>query len=115
MSDTRATDATETTCVTVTLPTALVRELDARLVNGDATRDATIQRLIEDSLGEQDMRKASERFARFAQAERESEDELGWTTSPDMLAHLAEIPWESDAAPSGGRTSRPRGEPDPSS
>ena len=36
----------------------------------------------------------------------QTEEEFGWMTSPRTLEHLAEIPWESDAEPSGGPTAR---------
>jgi hypothetical protein len=112
----------ETTRVTITLPTTLVRELDERLVDGDSTRGAAIRRLIEAALHdlesrERRKREAEEEREQYIRAWREqpqTEEEFGWMTSPQTLKHLAEIPWESDAAPSGGPTSPARGGDDQS-
>ena len=112
-----------TTRITLTLPTTLVRELDERLVNGDSNRGTAIRRLIEVALQdlearERRKREADEEREQYVRAWREQPDtteEFGWMTSPETLEHLAEIPWKSDAAPSGGPTSRPRGDADQSS
>lgn len=105
----------ETTRLTISLPTALVRELDARLVQGDASRTTAIRRLIEAALREIEAREEREQYVRAWKEQPETEEEIGWMTSPAALEHLDEIPWESDAAPSGGRTSRSRGDAGPSS
>lgn len=118
----RAPDA-DTTRVTITLPTPLVRELDERLVHGETTRGSAIRRLIEDALQRLEARetrkrqeqKDVEQYIRGWRENPATEEELGWMTSPQTLEHLAEIPWESDAEPSGGPTSRARGDDDRSS
>ena len=112
-----------TTRVTITLPTPLVRELDERLVNGDTDRGTAIRRLIEAALHDLAMREYRKRqeqedveqYIRGWREQPPTEEEFGWMTSPAMLEHLAEIPWESGAAPSGGPTSRARGDVDQSS
>lgn len=103
----------ETTRVTITLPTVLVRDLDERLVRGESSRDAAIMRLIEAALHEIDARERRraeaiaerEQWVRAWHEQPDTEEEFGWTTSPRALGHLADIPWRSGAAPSGGQTS----------
>jgi len=111
--------AAETTRVTISLPASLVRELDERLVHGDTTRDTAIQRLIEAAFDELDVREQRraerEEWVRAWQEHPETDEEFGWTTSSAALAHLAEIPWDSNAAPSGGTTSQTHGDDDRSS
>ena len=109
---------TATTRVTITLPTPLLRELDERLVTGEMNRGTAIRQLIEAALHdlearERRKREADEEREQYIRAWREqpqTEAEFGWMTSPRTLEHLAEIPWESDAEPSGGPTSRTRGD-----
>jgi hypothetical protein len=106
----------ETTRVTISLPTSLVRELDDRLVHGNTTRDVAIQGLIEAAFHELDARErrrgARERWTRDWQQQSEADEEFGWTTSSAALAHLAEIPWAPDVEPSGGQTSQTHGDVD---
>jgi len=113
----------ETTRVTITLPTALVHLLDEQLVNGDADRSMAIRRLIEAALNDREVRTKREREAeeereQYVRAWREqpqTEEEFGWMTHPGTLEHLTEIPWDSDAAPSGGPSSPHHGDADRSS
>ena len=113
----------ETTRLTITLPTTLVRELDERLVDGNTDRGMAIRRLIEAALHDLEARERRKRreqedveqYIRGWREQPPTEEEFGWMTSPAMLEHLAEIPWESDAAPSGGPTSPTRGDADRSS
>jgi metal-responsive CopG/Arc/MetJ family transcriptional regulator len=107
--------ASETTRLTISLPTALVRKLDERLVPGDSSRAAAIRRLIEAALREIETREEREQYIRGWLEQPQTEEEFGWMTSPAALEHLAEIPWESDAEPSGGPTSRSHGDADRSS
>jgi len=98
---------TATTRVTITLPTTLLRELDERLVTGEMDRGTAIRQLIEAALHdlearERRKREADEEREQYIRAWREqpqTEAEFGWMTSPRTLEHLAEIPWDSDAAP----------------
>ena len=104
----------ETTRVTITLPTPLVRELDERLVRGETTRGAAIRRLIEAVLQDQEAderrkveeQEEREQYIRAWREQPQTEEEFGWMTSPRTLEHLAETPWDSDLAPSGGLTLR---------
>ena len=113
----------ETTRVTISLPTSLVRELDERLVDGDSSRGAAIRRLIETALHDLearekrklDAREEHEQYVRAWREQPDTEEEFGWTTSSAALEHLAEIPWEPDAALSGGQISQTRGDVDQSS
>jgi hypothetical protein len=113
----------ETTRVTITLPTTLVHELDERLVNDDTDRGMAIRRLIEAALQdlaerqsrEAEAREEREQYVRAWREQPQTEEEFGWMSSPGTLEHLTEIPWESDAAPSGGPSSPLRGDADRSS
>ena len=111
--------AAKTTRVTIDLPTSLVRELDERLVHSDTTRDAAIQQLIEAAFHELDARALRhaqrEHWVQAWQKQSETDEGFGWTTSSAALEHLAEIPWDPDAAPSGGPISRTHGDGDQSS
>jgi len=98
MSDTMPDD---TMRVTVTLPASLVRELDAQLVNGYASRDEAVRHLIEDALSRERARLARE-AARRAESEqyvrewRENpltEDEIGWADRA-VAAAMSDEPWE---------------------
>jgi hypothetical protein len=91
----------ETTRVTITLPTTLVRELDERLVHGDTNRGMAIRRLIEAALHDLETRKSREREAReereqYIRAWREqpqTEDEFAWSDRA-VAEVMAEEPWE---------------------
>lgn len=99
---TRDAPATDSTRITVTLPSALIRALDERLVNGEGTRSAVIRRLIEQEIQareehdrrEQEEREQVEQFIRAWTEQPETEEELGWLTDPRTLEHLKEAPWE---------------------
>ncbi len=94
--------ATASSKITVTLPAALIRALDERLVNGEGTRSAVIRRLIEQELQarevrdrrEQEEREQVEQFVRAWKEQPETEEEFGWLTHPRTLEHLNEAPWE---------------------
>ena len=111
------------TRVTITLPTALVRELDEKLATGETGRAATIRRLIEDALRARELRERrqlqeqadEEQYIRAWREQPDTVEEFGWMTTPQAMEHLAEIPWGSDEAPSGGRTCQSRGDDGPSS
>lgn len=98
---------TATTRVTITLPTTLLREIDERLVNSEMDRGTAIRQLIEAALHDFAMREHRrrqeqadvEQYIRGWREQLQTEEEFGWMTSPAMLEHLAEIPWDSDAAP----------------
>jgi hypothetical protein len=94
-----------------------VRNLDERLAHGDASRAAAIRRLIEAALRdldacEQRKRHERERWVRGWREQPETEAEFGWMRSPAAMEILNELPWESDASPSGGRTSQSPGDAD---
>jgi metal-responsive CopG/Arc/MetJ family transcriptional regulator len=88
----------ETTRVTISLPTSLVRDLDERLVHGEASRAATIRRLIEAALHDleaRERRKAEEReeYRRVWREQPQTEEEFGWSDRVVAEA-MAEEPWE---------------------
>jgi hypothetical protein len=56
-----------------------------------------------------------EEYIRVCREQPLTEEDFGWTTSPESLAHLREIPWDSGAAPCGGQISHTPGDGDPSS
>lgn len=89
---------TETTRVTITLPTTLVRELDERLVHGDTSRGAAIRRLIEVALHdlearERRKREEREQYVRAWREQPQTEEEFGWSDRAVAEA-MAEEPWE---------------------
>lgn len=88
----------ETTRLTISLPTELLRAVDATLVNGSQSRSAVIRRLLEEALREAEEREAEEReaverFIRGYQEQPQTEEEYGWIR--DIAGRrLAELPWE---------------------
>jgi hypothetical protein len=91
----------DTTRVTITLPTPLVRELDERLGNGDTNRGTAIRRLIEAALQDLERRESRKREAdeereQYVRAWREqpqTEEEFGWSNRVVSEA-MAEEPWK---------------------
>jgi metal-responsive CopG/Arc/MetJ family transcriptional regulator len=71
--------ASETTRLTISLPTALVRELDEQLVQGDSSRADAIRRLIEAALREIEAREEREQFIRGWREQPQTEEEFGWS------------------------------------
>ena len=107
----------ETSRVTLRLPTALLHKLDEQLAHGDdeTSRSAAVQRLIETALRDLAKREKVEQYVRGWREQPQTEEEFGWMTSGPALEHLAEIPWEPDTATSGGPTCQPPGDVDRSS
>jgi metal-responsive CopG/Arc/MetJ family transcriptional regulator len=93
--------APETTRVTISLPTSLVRELDERLVHGETSRGAAIRRLIEAALHDLkvqkkrtlDAREEREQYVRAWREQPQTEEEFGWSDRAVAEA-MAEEPWE---------------------
>jgi metal-responsive CopG/Arc/MetJ family transcriptional regulator len=91
----------ETTRVTITLPTTLVRELDERLVQGDTDRGTAIRRLIEAALHDLEVRETRrreieeerEQYIRTWREQPQTEEEFGWSDRAVAEA-MAEEPWE---------------------
>ena len=104
----------ETSRVTLSLPTSLLRELDERLAHGndEMSRSAAVQRLIETALHILTEREKVEQYVRGWREQPQTEEEFGWTTSAPALKHLGEIPWDSDVATSRGPTCHPPGDGD---
>ena len=94
--------ATDSSRITVTLPTELVRALDERLVNGEGSRSTVIRSLLEQELQareekerrEQEERELVEQYVRGWREQPQTEEEFGWLTHPKTLEHLKEAPWE---------------------
>lgn len=101
--------APTTSRVTISLPTALLRELDEHLAHGDdeASRSAVVQRLIELALRYHTKWEQVEQYVRGWREQPDTLEEFGWTTSAPALEHLGEIPWDPGAVVSGGPTSPP--------
>jgi Arc/MetJ-type ribon-helix-helix transcriptional regulator len=90
--------ASETTRVTISLPTSLVRELDERLMKGEPSRGAAIRRLIETALHDleaREKRKLEEReqYIRAWREQPQTEEEFGWADRAVAEA-MAEESWE---------------------
>ncbi|MFN8636802.1 MAG: ribbon-helix-helix protein, CopG family [Chloroflexota bacterium] len=85
--------ASETTRLTISLPTALVEKLDARLVQGDASRTAAIRRLIEAALREIEAREEREQYIRAWKEQPQTEEEFGWSDRAVAEA-MADEPWD---------------------
>jgi len=90
--------APETTRVTISLPTTLVRDLDERLAHGDTNRAATIRRLIEAALHDLDARERQKReereqWVRGWREQPQTEEEFGWSDRAVAEA-MADEPWE---------------------
>ena len=108
--------------VTVQLPTSLVREFDQLVHDANTSRGGAIQRLIERAIHEHAVRERSvekqraldEEYVRGWLEQPPIDEEFGWTTSPSTQAHTREIPWVSDAEPSGGPISQRPGDAAPS-
>lgn len=91
----------ETTRVTITLPTTLVRELDERLVDGDTDRGTAIRRLIDAALHDLAVREhrkrqeqeEREQYVRAWREQPQTEEEFGWSDRAVSEA-MAEEPWE---------------------
>lgn len=91
----------ETTRLTITLPTTLVRELDERLVDGDADRGTAIRRLIEAALRDLEARERRKRdtedereqYVRAWREQPQTEEEFAWSDRAVAEA-MAEEPWE---------------------
>ena len=95
----------ETSRITITLPTPLLQELDERLAHGETNRGAVIRRLIEVAL--QDLEEREQKARRRVIEEREkveqyvrgwreqpqTEEEFGWFDRA-VSESMAEEPWE---------------------
>ena len=117
----RSVDA-DTTRLTITLPTSLVRELDENLRDVGASREVAIRRLIEAALRDHETRERREKdrqaqveqYVRGWREQPPTAEEFGWTTHPSTMGHLAEVPWASDEEQSGGPISQLPGDAAPS-
>ena len=102
----------ETTRLTITLPTTLVRELDARLLDHETTRGMAIRKLIEAALHDRAAREQREwakqqeieQYVRGWREQPQTEEEFGWSDRA-VVASMAEIPWDPDASPTDNHAS----------
>jgi metal-responsive CopG/Arc/MetJ family transcriptional regulator len=82
---------------TVSVPTTLLARADTTLRHEGEGRSALVQRLLEEALRRAQEKADEEAWVRAYREQPVTDDEVGWMTSPEILAHLADSPWD-DAA-----------------
>ena len=82
---------------TVSIPTKLLERADRVLRQPDEGRSGLVRRLLEEALRQVEEGKKVEEYIRGYREQPQTEDEVGWAMSPEILAHFEDLPWD-DAA-----------------
>ena len=78
---------------TVSLPTALLRAVDEKLVTGYGGRSALVRHRLEEALREADEREDAARYIRSYRENPQTDEEGAWIERT-ARERLGEVPWE---------------------
>ena len=78
---------------TVSVPVPLLEALDRHLVRPGETRSATVRRLLEAALYEQEEQRRVEQYVQGYREQPQTEEEFGWLDEAAKVS-LAAVRWE---------------------